>query len=277
MDSAADVARVLRIMPDTHAAETLPGTAPTELRSTSADASAATRRFVPGEAWYALPPLLLIVGLWLGLQITHGTMEVPEGIRLEVPGNAAFTITEPGQYVLWDEYRTEWKGARIDVPPILKAIDASALVPGQIPEEITPKAQSGQVQTTMAPGEMIYDRAFVTVNQMPADQPVRQSAVLHSRENTDGTVRVTLGRYKLAAGDYRVAVWGEFPGRVFQLRRDYGVRYYAGFIGGLGLSLAGGLGAPALFLWIYLRRRAVAGGRRPLASTETETPPSAAL
>jgi hypothetical protein len=212
--------------------------------------------FVPGEAWYALPPVLLIAGLWLGLLISHATMRVGQGTRLEVPGQTRFTIAVPGSYTLWDEYRTEWEGRRFDARPNLRAFDATGLAEGALPPEITP-----QVTDALGgmPGAVAFDRAFVTIQRLPEGTPVQQRAVLHSRENVEGTVRTTLGAYRFpAAGEYELKVWGDFPGRVFHLRKSAGVQYYLGFAAGLGLSLVGGLGAPALFLWIYLRRKQAA-------------------
>lgn len=242
-------------------------TASPETQSTPTPPPPRPARFVPGEEWYALPPILLFVGLALGLWITRTTMLTEAGLRLAVPGQTEFTIESGGLYQLWDEYRTDWEGQRIDVPPILKAFDASELDPGQVPPEV----QRQQTEPTFAPGEPIFDRGFVLIQEATTGQRVRQAATLHSRENMEGTVRVTLGAYQLKPGRYEIEVWGDFPPRVFQLRKSLGFRYYTGFITGLATSLLGGLGAPALLLWIYFRRRPVTVD--PAAEAEADSEP----
>ena len=253
MDTGPKAAKVSGFMPDSDAAGAAPGA---DYPSPSSTVRIPSAGFIPGEGWYALPPILMAAGLWLGMLITHGTMHLDPGQRLKVPGVTKFTVKAPGRYILWDDYRTVWEGQPIDAKPILRAFDASNLVQGTVPDEIQAKETPGIQTTLAAPGELIFDRAFVTIAQLPGQQPVKQDAALHSRENVDGTTRVTLGSYHLpAAGEYELKVWGDFPERVFQLRKAADLHYYLGFIFGLGISLVGGLGAPALFLWIYIRRK----------------------
>ncbi len=176
----------------------------------------------PHPAWYGAAVLLFFAGIILGTLVTQQSVVSPPGERVVIPGSGEITIAEPGRYVLWHEYKGEIAGESFHV-------DA------KLPEWTLALRELSE---TGEPGAKIS-----------------MEPTVHARENVRGVIRTTLGQYRLEPGKYQLGAEGDFPPRILHLRESQALRYGLGMFLGFGISLLGGIGGPALAIFIYYKRR----------------------
>lgn len=72
---------------------------------------------IPGLGWYALAGAVFIAGLALGgLLVWRFVAGFEPATTFMAPGVVKLSLTTPGEYILWHEHRTVYKGRTYDVP-----------------------------------------------------------------------------------------------------------------------------------------------------------------
>lgn len=209
----------------------------------------------------AAPPLwllgvaavILVAGLGGGLLLSQWSQHAPAGTRFLVPGSTTVQIEQPGTYVLWDEYQTIFEGEQYILAP-----------------KTEEQRESGEAKRSfLDDGTRINDgfpegsELFVYAKRIKDNgaiewEAIQQERVLHAREAVGDTIRTTMGAYTFdQPGEYVVDMRGDFSPAVLHLRPSQVWRRIIGLGGGMILSLLGGLGGPALAVWVIWKRQTI--------------------
>jgi hypothetical protein len=82
---------------------------------------------------------------------------------------------------------------------------------------------------------------------------------LVSSETSGSAKRSSVGEFEaLQPGAYEIEVTGSFEPRVFSVRRSLMARMFLGILGLIGLEFLGWIGAPAIAIIVFLKRRKAA-------------------
>jgi hypothetical protein len=193
----------------------------------------------PGRGWYLVSLALFILGAIGGIAILFTVIfsSLAGGTQFLVPGSLVVTIKEPGKYILWYEHSTVFKGRRYfdsDEPPRGMGITVREIFSGKF----LPVSPSSAAAET-------------------AGQIKRKSV---------GSINFD------TRGQYVIEVTGEFPDRVFSLRRSVFSRIVTGVAAFLALSILGWVLAPVIALIVLVKR---ANAKRRMAEeveVSTEEP-----
>jgi uncharacterized membrane protein len=168
---------------------------------------------VPGLAWYALAGAVVLGGLAIAaFLVWRFTADLEPSARFLAPGASQVSIDGPGEYIIWHEHRTVYRGRAFDVAPAMPD-GTRYLVDAPDGQRVVIEPQSGM-----------------------------------SSEGSEGR-GVSLARFTAASGGiYRVAVEGAFEPRVIAVapHRIWAVLKLAGWVsllvvGTLGIAIAIGL------------------------------------
>jgi hypothetical protein len=184
---------------------------------------------VPGRAWYwaaaavAAAATAAVVGLiaWL---IAAFDLE-----PFLVPGRHTVEVARTGDYLVWNDYRTFFKGRTYDAP------------------------------------EKLPDGIRITVVEASSGRALSVSPAAGASMTTDTTSRVSIASYTVEKpGRYEISVSGPLEPRVFSTGRDIALAMFAVMFGSIGLLLGGYGAAVGIAVWTYIRRdlAAPAPGRK---------------
>ena len=122
---------------------------------------------IPGLGWYALAGAVVLAGLALGgLLVWRFVAAFEPATTFVAPGAVKLSLTTPGEYILWHEHRTVYKGRTFDLP-------------AQMPDGTRYRVQGpdgevalrGNASMRMEAGTEGRKGTSVSVAQFRADQP----------------------------------------------------------------------------------------------------------
>jgi uncharacterized membrane protein len=192
---------------------------------------------IPGLGWYALAGAVFIAGLALGgLLVWRFVAGFEPATTFMAPGVVKLSLTTPGEYILWHEHRTVYKGRTYDLP-------------AHMPDGTRYRVRGPD-------GEVVL--------------PDRVSAMTLEATSKEGHHRsVAVERFEVAQpGLYVVAVEGDFEPRVMAVgpNRTWPIMKLAGEVS-LAVILALGA-AIAVGLYGFLRTVAAPGAAGSGESTQ---------
>jgi uncharacterized Tic20 family protein len=191
---------------------------PTDQRSgVSADKAAG-----PSRAWYLLAlAVFLLSTAGIAAEIYGIVWSFPKGTQFLVPGSVTISVDNPGTYALWDELSTFFEN---------KSYQSSDELPG---------GMSIRVRDTRSGSEVLF------------------SPSSGGKETIGSVKRKEIGDFSLGrSGSYVIEVTGDFPQRVFYVRRSVVKEVFSGVAIVALLGLAGWIIAPVFAVIILVRRSA---------------------
>jgi hypothetical protein len=181
---------------------------------------------IPGRGWYwvaaatAVAATAGVVGLIAWLIVAF------DSEQFIVPGRHAIEVAGTGDYLVWNDYRTFFKG---------RTYDASEKLP---------------------------DGVRITVVEASSGRALRVSPAAGASVTTDTTARVSIASYTVERpGRYEISVSGPLEQRVFSTGRDLALAMFAVMFGSFGLLLGGYGAAAGIAVWTYVRRDLAAPAR----------------
>ncbi len=194
----------------------------------------------PGWGWYLLAFIVFLLSTGgIAAEIYGIIQSFPKGTQFLVPGTVTISVDRPGTYGLWDEVATFFEN---------RSYQSGEELPG---------------------GMTIRVRDAVTGDE------VRFSPSSMGGTETVGNVRrKEIGDFSPGRpGSYVIEVAGDFPQRVFYVRRSAVREILSGVAMIALLALTGWIIAPLLAVIILVRRSAA--GRRTPAPIPAGAPPAA--
>jgi len=177
----------------------------------------------PSRLWYLLSLFLFLVfgtGGIVFIVVSLFTM-LQDGVRFVVPGELVLNVEQTGKYTLYNETSAFFEGR---------------MYPGsaELPETI-------EIRITGLSNEI----------NLPLDPATA------GRETFGSTVKYTIGTILFdEPGTYLIQVLGDFPARVFSIRRSICGQLVVSFVIFLAAGLVGWVGAPVLAIIVFARRSA---------------------
>jgi uncharacterized Tic20 family protein len=191
---------------------------PTDQRSgVSADKAAG-----PARAWYLLAlAVFLLSTAGIAAEIYGIVRSFPKGTQFLVPGSVTISVDNPGTYALWDELSTFFEN---------KSYQSSNELPGGMTIRVRDARSGSEVLFSPSSG---------------------------GTETIGSVKRKEIGDFSLGrSGSYVIEVTGDFPQRVFYVRRSAAKEVFSGVAIVVLLGLAGWIIAPVLAVIILVRRSA---------------------
>jgi len=162
-----------------------------------------------------------------------------------VPGRHAFTVETPGEYRVWNDYRTVFQGRTYDGPRELP------------------------------------DGARITVTEAAGGRALAVTSGGSATSSMPDAERVAIASFEPAApGRYEIVVEGDFKPRVFSVAPDFFPRLFFSIIAAVCAVLFGITAALCLAFWTFFRRhpdllKAKTAGGAPVAVRPAATATSA--
>lgn len=176
----------------------------------------------PSKAWYLLALLAFLLSTaGIAVEIYSIVRSFPNGTQFLVPGSVTINVDKPGTYGLWDELSTFFEN---------KTYQSSAELPGGVVIRVR-DARSG-TEVLFSPSSGFSETSGNVKRRLVGD--------------------VSLDH----PGPYSFEVTGDFPERVFYVRRSAVKEVFSGVAMIALLGLAGWILAPVLAVIILVRRSA---------------------
>ncbi|HSQ77993.1 MAG TPA: DUF4870 domain-containing protein [Nitrospirota bacterium] len=176
----------------------------------------------PSKAWYILALLVFLLSTaGIAVEIYGIVQSFPKGTQFLVPGSVTLSVDKPGTYGLWDELSTFFEN---------KSYQSSDELPGGMTIRVR-DARSGS-----------------EVSFSPSSAGTETIGNVKRRAIGD----VVLDR----SGSYVIEVSGDFPQRVFYVRRSAVKEVFSGIAWVALLGTVGWIIAPVLSIIILVRRSA---------------------
>ena len=174
---------------------------------------------VPGTGWYiaaggvAVATIAAIIAL-----IAWFVLTFDQGEQFLGPGRHTVWFDKPGTYLVWIDYRTEFRG---------RSYHKSAALPSGVQ---------------------------VIVRNRDDGKALVVSASHGARSNLGISARKPFGKFEVARpGRYEILIQGEFPQRVFSVRREFLFGLLGVIFGAIGLLFAGFGAALGIVCRVFIR------------------------
>ena len=175
---------------------------------------------VPGKGWYwaagiiAAASTAAVVALVVWLVLSFDSNQ-----QFLVPGRHTVELSEPGEYVVWNDHRTVFDGRTYDESEKLPAGIKIAVVDVASGKELAVASTSG---STFSSGT---------------------------------TERVSFAQFTIERpGRYEIAVTGAPEPRVFSVGKDMALQIVGVIFGSFALLLGGYSAAAGIAIWAYIKR-----------------------
>lgn len=171
----------------------------------------------PGRIWYIAAAAIAFAGCIGGAAMAWRAFTLITDVeQFLAPGSVAVEVAAPGDYLLWHNYRTVFKG---------RAYSAEKSLPDGVRFRVDGPGGAVTVSGTHGTTSTIGETESVSVASFPAITP----------------------------GRYEVAVEGEFPARVFSVGPDNLGKGFALIFGGVGVAMLAIIAGVAFGAWVYLK------------------------
>jgi len=176
----------------------------------------------PSKAWYVLALLVFLLSTaGIAVEMYGIVQSFPKGTQFLVPGSVTISVDKPGTYGLWDELSTFFEN---------KSYQSSDELPGG---------------------------AVIRVRDARSGSEVFFSPSSGATETIGNVKRRLIGDVVLdRSGSYIIEVSGDFPQRVFYVRRSAAKEVFSGIALVALLGVAGWIIAPVLAIIVLVRRSA---------------------
>lgn len=180
-----------------------------------------TGKIRPSRSWYVIALILFLIGAVGGIAILFTSIftSLSEGTQFIVPGEIAITVDKPGEYTLWNEVKTIYKG----------------------------RMYTGS--------EELPDILEIRITDTMTGEPIPMTSSAGGTETIGSTVRRAIGNITFdRPGRYRIEVSGDFRARIFMIRRSVCGDLLVSFAAFFLLSLIGWIGAPLIAIVVLVKR-----------------------
>lgn len=197
---------------------------------------------IPGMGWYwgaaaiVLATLVAVGGIavWLFL-------EYEAAVPFLAPGRHTVELKKPGSYLVWNDFRTVFKGRSYDEPRHLPHGAQISVIDKSSGQALSVGSYSGATSTTGS-------TESIAVVQFSITQP----------------------------GLYEIVVAGDFPQRVFSVGRNLVFHIVGAVSGAIALVFVGFGAALAVAGWAFLRREEARAAAARAHPTPTSSPVASA-
>ena len=175
---------------------------------------------IPGKGWYwaagiiAAASTAAVVALiaWLALSFDSNQ-------QFLVPGRHTVELAEPGEYVVWNDYRTVFEG---------RTYDESDKLPAGIQ---------------------------IAVVDVASGKPIAVESTSGSTFTSGTTERASFARFTIdKPGRYEITVSGALEPRVFSIGKDIALLLVGVIFGSFAFLLGGYSAAAGIAIWAYIKR-----------------------
>ena len=176
----------------------------------------------PARVWYLLALIVfLLSNIGIAVELYDVIQSFPKGKQFLVPGSVTIAVDKPGTYGLWDEYSTFFQN---------KSYQSGSELPGGMTITVRDAALGGEVVLSPSSG---------------------------GTEASGYVKRKAIGDVVLDhPGSYVIEVKGDFPQRVFYVRRSAVKEVLWGIAKVALLGLVGWVIAPVIAIIVLVRRSA---------------------
>jgi len=197
---------------------------------------------IPGKGWYVFAGAVALAGvIAMAALIAWFVLTLDKGVQFLGPGRHTVELDKPGKYLVWNDYRTVFRG---------RSYDESEKLPPGVRISVLDKASSQALAVSASHGttSSIGNTSSVSVSQFVIERP----------------------------GSYEIVVEGDFPPRVFSASRDF-LFSLLGVIFGAFALIFGGFGAAiGIAAWAFIKREEGRGAAKRTDATVAAAPGAAA-
>ena len=183
----------------------------------------------PGKGWYALAGIVAVATIAAVIALVAWfVLNLDKGAQFLGPGRHAVEFDKPGTYVVWNDYRTVFRG---------RSYDESESLPSGV---------------------------LVLVRDVASGKAL-EVAPSHGASSSIGNVaRKSVAKFEIAIpGRYEIIIEGDFPARVFSASRDFLFGLFAVIFGAIALLLAGFGAAIGIVCWAFIKREQAREAQAP--------------
>jgi hypothetical protein len=164
-------------------------------------------------------------------------LTLDRGAQFLVPGRHVVELGQPGKYLVWNDYRTVFRG---------RSYDESEALPSGV---------------------------RIRVLERASGRPLEVSSSYRATSSFGNTSSVAVSQFRVEhPGSYEIVVEGNFPPRVFSVGRDFLFGLLGVILGAFALLL-GGLGAAiGIAAWVFIRREEARERERRAAAPAAVSP-----
>jgi len=194
----------------------------------------------PGRSGYFAAAAIVIASIAAAVALVFNLLSViGEAQQFLAPGKHVFDVERPGKHLVWNDYRTIFRGRTYDLP------------------------------------EELPDGLLIRVTETPSGKPLEVSSSRGASSKTAEAERVSIASFEAAVpGRYEIVVEGGFEPRVFSVGPNILPQLFMTIGGVIGAVLLGITAAVALCVWTYFRRNPGVPATRPAGATAvTSAPP----